>query len=60
MDTGLASLATDEEAIRLYGEPMGSQVLDPEDVTVSVVYALSQPDHVAVIEILVQPRDEPA
>ena len=60
VDTGLASLTTDEEAIRLYGEPTGARVLDPEDVAVSVVYALSQPDHVAVNEILVQPRDEPA
>ncbi len=59
VDTGLVSLTTDEEAIRLYGEPTGARVLDPEDVAASVVYALSQPEHVAVNEILVQPRDEP-
>ena len=60
VDTGLASLTTDEEALRLYGEPTGARVLDPEDVAASVVYALSQPDHVGVNEVLVQPRDEPA
>ncbi|MDP9425608.1 MAG: SDR family oxidoreductase [Actinomycetota bacterium] len=60
VDTGLVSLTTDEEALRLYGEPTGARVLDPEDVAASVIYALSQPEHVAVNEILVQPRDEPA
>ena len=59
VDTGLVSLTTDEEALRLYGEPTGARVLDPEDVAASVVYALSQPDHVGVNEVLVQPRDEP-
>ena len=59
VDTGLVDLTTDGEALRLYGEPTGARVLDPEDVAASVVYALSQPDHVGVNEILVQPRDEP-
>ena len=59
VSTGLASLTNDEEALRLYGEPTGARVLDPEDVASSVVYALSQPDHAAVNEILVEPRDEP-
>ena len=60
VSTGLASLSNDEEAIRLYGEPTGARVLHPEDVAASVVYALLQPDHVGVNEVLVQPRDEPA
>ena len=60
VDTGLASLSSDDEALRLYGEPTGARVLDPGDVAASVVYALAQPGHVAVNEILVQPRDEPA
>ena len=60
VDTGLVDLTTDGEALRLYGEATGARVLDPEDVAASVVYALSQPDHVGVNEILVQPRDEPA
>jgi NADP-dependent 3-hydroxy acid dehydrogenase YdfG len=57
--TDLHALSSDEEAIALYGQPGGARVLDPEDVAASVVYALSQPEHVAVNEILVEPRDEP-
>ena len=58
--TDLLALSGDEEALERYGQPTGSKVLDPEDVARAVVYALSQPDHVAVNEILVEPRDEPA
>lgn len=57
--TGLASMSGDEEAVKLYGEPSGARVLDAEDVAASVVYALGQPDHVSVNEVLVEPRDEP-
>ena len=35
------------------------RVLDPEDVAESVPYALKQPEHAAVNEVVVQPRDEP-
>ena len=49
----------DEEALEEYGQPGESRVLDPEDVATSVVHALVQPEHVAVNEILVEPRDEP-
>jgi NADP-dependent 3-hydroxy acid dehydrogenase YdfG len=34
-------------------------VLDPEGIAGSIFYALSQPEHVAVNEVLVEPRDEP-
>ena len=57
--TDLLALSSDEEALKLYGEQSGARVLDPEDVAASVVHALRQPDHVAVNEILVEPRDEP-
>ena len=57
--TDLLALSSDEEALKLYGQPSGARVLDPEDIANSVVYALRQPDHVAVNEILVEPRDEP-
>ncbi len=57
--TDLLDLSGDEEALERFGQPTGAQVLDPEDVATSVVYALSQPDHVAVNEVLVEPRDEP-
>ncbi len=57
--TGLLQMSGDEEALQEYGEPTGARVLEPEDVAVSVVHALKQPDHVAVNEVLVEPRDEP-
>ena len=57
--TDLLELSGDREALEKYGQPTGARVLEPEDVAASVVYALSQPEHVAVNEILVEPRDEP-
>jgi NADP-dependent 3-hydroxy acid dehydrogenase YdfG len=59
VSTDLLSLSSDVEALKLYGEPSGARVLDPEDVAASVIHALVQPDHAAVNEILVEPRDEP-
>ena len=52
-------MSADEEALERYGQPTGARVLDPEDVASSVLYALKQPEHAAVNEVLVQPRDEP-
>ena len=57
--TDLVSLSADQEALELYGQPTGARVLDPEDVAASIIHALAQPEHVAVNEILVEPRDEP-
>ena len=57
--TDLVSLSVDQEALQLYGQPTGARVLDPEDVAASIIHALAQPEHVAVNEILVEPRDEP-
>ena len=59
VDTDLIALSHDTEALERYGQPSGARVLDPEDVAASVVHALRQPDHVAVNEILLEPRDEP-
>ena len=58
--TDLLDLSGDEEALGRFGGQTGARVLDPEDVAASVAYALSQPEHVAVNEVLVEPRDEPA
>lgn len=57
--TELLSMSKDPEALKKYGEPSGAKVLDPEDVANSIVYALKQPEHVAVNEVLIEPRDEP-
>lgn len=58
--TDLLALSGDEEALERYGQPTGAKVLGPEDVAASIVYALSQPEHVAVNEVLIEPCDEPA
>ncbi|PON29925.1 enterobactin synthetase component F [Trichoderma gamsii] len=57
--TDLLGMSTDAEAVKKYGEPSGAKILDPEDVARSIVYAVCQPEHVAVNEILIEPRDEP-
>jgi NADP-dependent 3-hydroxy acid dehydrogenase YdfG len=57
--TELLGISTDAEALKKYGEPSGAKVLDPEDVASSIIYALRQPQHVAVNEVLIEPRDEP-
>ncbi|KUJ15178.1 nonribosomal peptide synthetase 10 [Mollisia scopiformis] len=59
VSTELLAMSTDAEAIKKYGEPSGAKVLDAEDVANSIVYALKQPQHVAVNEIMIEPRDEP-
>jgi NADP-dependent 3-hydroxy acid dehydrogenase YdfG len=57
--TDLPALSHDTEALERYGQPSGASILNPADVAASVLHALRQPDHVAVNEILVEPRDEP-
>lgn len=57
--TELLGMSTDAEAIKKYGEPTGAKVLEPEHVAEAIVYALRQPEHVAVNEVLIEPRDEP-
>merc|ERR1711916_194710 len=58
--TPLLGLSHDESAVEQYGAPSGAKVLDPEDVARSIVYCVSQPEHVAVNEVLIEPREEPA
>jgi len=57
--TDLLAMSTDPEAIKTYGTPTGARILDASDVAAVIVYALKQPDHVAVNEVLIEPRDEP-
>ncbi|KAJ6160618.1 hypothetical protein N7470_004014 [Penicillium chermesinum] len=57
--TPLLNMSSDAEAIKKYGEPSGAKILDPSDVANSIIHALTQPEHVSVNEILVEPRDEP-
>jgi NADP-dependent 3-hydroxy acid dehydrogenase YdfG len=57
--TDLPDLSTDDTALQRYGQPSGAKVLEPADVATAVVHALRQPAHVAVNEVLIEPRDEP-
>jgi NADP-dependent 3-hydroxy acid dehydrogenase YdfG len=57
--TELLAMSTDAEALKKYGGPSGAKVLDAEDVANAIVYALRQPQHVAVNELMIEPRDEP-
>ncbi|OAA50376.1 nonribosomal peptide synthetase 10 [Metarhizium rileyi] len=59
VDTGLLNISTDAEALKKYGEPTGAKVLDAEDIAGAILYAVTQPEHVAVNEVLIEPRDEP-
>lgn len=59
VNTELLGMSTDAEAIKQYGEPSGAKVLDADDVANAIIYALTQPEHVAVNEVLIEPRDEP-
>lgn len=58
-NTDLLGMSTDQEAVKKYGEATGAKMLDPDDIASAIIYALRQPPHVAVNEILVEPRDEP-
>ncbi|RAH59463.1 hybrid NRPS/PKS enzyme [Aspergillus piperis CBS 112811] len=57
--TDLLGMSTDAEAVKKYGEPSGAQILEPDNVADSIIYALRQPAHVSVNEVLIEPRDEP-
>ncbi|KAI5285101.1 putative NRPS-like protein biosynthetic cluster [Ascosphaera aggregata] len=57
--TDLLTMSTDQEAVQKYGGESEAQILDPMDVARSILYALQQPEHVAMNEIMIEPRDEP-
>ncbi|MFD8692863.1 SDR family NAD(P)-dependent oxidoreductase [Streptomyces sp. NPDC059651] len=59
VSTELAGHITDP-AIRAAAKNMAESMrtLQPEDIAGAVVYALTQPDHVAVNEILIRPTDQ--
>ncbi|PHH74618.1 hypothetical protein CDD82_4861 [Ophiocordyceps australis] len=59
VDTPLLALSTDEAALEKYGQPSGARVLDADDVARAILYALEQPEYVAVNEIMIEPREEP-
>lgn len=65
--TDLVMNNTDTEAAEEQGVSIGvkvgtgsteNQVLQPEDIAAAVLYAVTAPSHVAVNEVLVEPRDQ--
>lgn len=48
------------QAKESYDGSSNCKILDPEDVARAIVYAVSQPPHVGVNEILIEPREAPA
>jgi len=58
----LPACTTDEEARAAFAQSSDDRHvwLDPADIARAVVYAASQPAHVAINELLVEPRDAPA
>ncbi|XP_059147349.1 uncharacterized protein LOC131935076 [Physella acuta] len=57
--TPIGANATDTEAVSKYDGSAKVQILEPSDVARAIVYAVSQPKHVAINEILVEPREAP-
>jgi len=58
--TELLTHAVDAEAQAAFdGSETGHRILDPMDVAKAVLYAVSQPDHVGVNEILIEPKEAP-
>ena len=57
--TELADHSTDEPARQAMAARLGSMhILDASDVAASVLYALTQPPHVTVCELLVRPAEQ--
>ncbi|XP_077966537.1 uncharacterized protein LOC120348546 [Styela clava] len=57
--TELLTHTKDHEAMNAYDESESCEILNPNDVGRAVLYAVTQPDHVGVNEILIEPRENP-
>ncbi|XP_035825631.1 linear gramicidin synthase subunit D [Aplysia californica] len=57
--TPLITISTDKEAVEQFDVGSKIQALEPNDVASAIVYTVSQPQYVAVNEILVEPREAP-
>jgi len=57
--TNISNHPVDQQAHEEFAADGSAKVLDPDDVARAVVFACSQPDHVAINEILVEPKEFP-
>ena len=44
----------------MYDGSASHKILDPDDIGRAVFYAVTQPEHCAINEILIEPREAPA
>lgn len=59
VSTSLQDISTDETAIEKYQSQHTNEFLNANDIANSVLYAMQQPQNVAVNEILIEPQKEP-
>nr|XP_018914858.1 PREDICTED: uncharacterized protein LOC109042518 [Bemisia tabaci] len=55
----LRRLTTDSQAMEKFDFSDKMEILDPKDVAEACVFALTRPAHVAVNEVLIEPREAP-
>jgi len=59
VETELAAHITDEDARESLGGLLKLEILQAEDIANAIVYAVTQPGHVSVNEILIRPTQQP-
>ncbi|XP_078489689.1 uncharacterized protein LOC100175381 [Ciona intestinalis] len=57
--TNILSNPTDLEAQKQYDGSGKCKILDPDDIGRAVAYVVSQPDHVAINQLLIEPKEAP-
>jgi NADP-dependent 3-hydroxy acid dehydrogenase YdfG len=57
--TPLQNISSDSEAIEKYASTNSDNFLKPSEVAETILYAMNQPKHVAINEILIEPQHEP-
>ena len=56
--TELFNSITDEEVMPVFAEALNIKFLEPSDIARAIYYALTQPEHVNVAELLVLPSQQ--
>ena len=57
--TPLQNMSSDSEAIKKYSSTNSDNFLKPHEVAETILYAMKQPKHVSINEILIEPQHEP-